>query len=278
MPIRHRPAPDTESVRSQRIVTRRQIVVGGSLATLSALFAACGDSDAKALPDSNGRRVALVYRGVASCEGCAEGVGSILAGHPFSFDVVYCGPKEATELTAQNLDRATMYVQPGGGNDLRLAWSQMRPYAADIRRWVRGGGHYVGVCLGGYLAGFDPGFGLLPGDSMEYITSPGATVHNIADTTVTVNWRGSPRQLYFQDGPYFALGPHASAKVLATYGNGLVAAAVARCGAGSVGVVGPHPEADASWYAEVGLEAPKEPSLDLMRDLITSTLSEARHS
>jgi glutamine amidotransferase-like uncharacterized protein len=254
-------------------ISRRRLLAAVPLLGLGGLVvASCGGPGPNIAAGGISRRIALVYRGPASCEGCSESVGSILTQRPFSFHVVYCGPKEATAITAAHLDSASLYVQPGGGNDLKLSWSQMRPYATDIRRWVHGGGHYLGICLGGYLAGFDPGFGLLPGDSGEYITSPGATVHDIDDTTVTVDWRGTSRQLYFQDGPYFSLRPHA-ATVLATYSNGLTAAAVARCGSGSVGVVGPHPEADDSWYAAVGLPTPRDSTIDLARELIATTLS-----
>jgi glutamine amidotransferase-like uncharacterized protein len=253
-------------------IPRRHLFAAIPVLGLGGLLAACADPGSEAAFGGGDRKTALVYRGPASCEGCSESVGSILAQHPFSLRVVYCGPNEATPITAEHLEAATLYVQPGGGNDLALAWSQMRPFADVIRRWVHGGGHYLGICLGGYLAGFDPGFGLLPGDSGEYITSPGATVHNIDDTTVTVDWRGVEHQLYFQDGPYFTLD-RSGATVLATYSNGLTAAAVARSGSGSVGVVGPHPEADESWYSAVGLPAPRDSTVGLARDLIATTLS-----
>jgi glutamine amidotransferase-like uncharacterized protein len=148
----------------------------------------------------------------------------------------------------------------------------MRPYARLIRDWVEGGGHYLGICLGGYLAGSDPGFGLLPGNSGEYITSPGATVHGIEDATLDVTWRGVPRELYFQDGPYFTLRSASEGTVLATYSNGLAAAVVAPRGAGSVGVVGPHPEADATWFQAVHLPVPTESSVDLVHDLVETTM------
>ncbi len=275
MCTRQSPAPDSGPQSRGVVLGRREVLAGLPLVGLTAVLAACSGTAPKASLDPEGKNVALVYRGAASCEGCSEALGDILSSRPFSFRVVYCGPEEPVSISAENLAKATVYVQPGGGNDLRLAWSQMRPFAADITHWVRNGGNYLGICLGGYLAGFDPGFALLPGDSGEYITSPGATVHNIDDTSVMVSWRGVPRQLYFQDGPYFTLRAGADATVLATYSNGLTAALVARCGRGSVGVVGPHPEADASWYAEVGLPAPKESTIDLMRDLITTTLSES---
>ena len=153
------------------------------------------------------------------------------------------------QLSAQALSSAVLYAQPGGGDDLESAWSEMRPYANDIRNWVRGGGHYLGICMGGYLAGRDPGFGLLPGDSDEYITPPGATVRTDGDALVAVRWHRQPRHLYLQDGPYFER-PNCGATVLATYSNGLAAALVARYGRGSVGISGriprPRPPGTAS--------------------------------
>ena len=236
------------------------------------LAAACGPATT-ASPKVGRKRVALVYRGPASCQGCGESVAALLETAPIPFHVVYCGPKEKVQLSAQALASASVYVQPGGGNNLERAWSDLRSSARDIRSWVHRGGHFLGFCMGGYLAGIDPGFGLLPGDSGEYITSTGATARNIDDTTVTVNWRGVPRQVYFQDGPYFELRRGADASVLATYTNGLAAAVVAHVGSGSVGVVGPHPEADASWFKEADLPVPARSTLDLARDLIRTTLN-----
>jgi glutamine amidotransferase-like uncharacterized protein len=236
------------------------------------LAAACGQATT-ASPKAARNHVALVYRGPASCQGCGESVAALLATAPTPFHVVYCGPKEKVQLSAQALGSASVYVQPGGGNNLEAAWSDLRRSARDIKEWVHSGGHYLGFCMGGYLAGFDPGFGLLPGDSGEYITSPGATVRTITDTTVMVNWRGVPRRVYFQDGPYFDVRRGSDATVLATYSNGLAAAVVIRVGSGSVGVVGPHPEADASWFKAVDLPVPAQSTSGLARDLIQTTLN-----
>lgn len=219
-----------------------------------------------------GRPLALIYRGPAGCTGCSEAVATLLTSGPTRFRTVFCGPGEAVALTPETLSSASLYAQPGGGNNLEAAWRTMRPFAGTIRDWVRGGGHYLGICMGGYLAGFDPGLGLLPGDSGEWITSEGATVHSIDDATVTVDWRGRRRTIYFQDGPYFTVRPDSGATVLATYTNGLAAAVVARYGKGSVGVSGPHPEAPASWYEEADLVNPDGVHLDLGYDLVETTL------
>ena len=89
---------------------------------------------------------------------------------PTPFRTVYCGPDEQLQLSASTLETASLYAQPGGGDYLDSAWAAMQPYARAIRNWIRGGGHHIGFCMGGFLAGFDPGFEILTGDSGEYIT------------------------------------------------------------------------------------------------------------
>jgi glutamine amidotransferase-like uncharacterized protein len=78
--------------------------------------------------------------------------------------------------------------------------------------------------------------------------------------------------MYFQDGPVFALTDGAAATVLAAYDTGAPAAVVTAFGAGRVGVVGPHPEADASWYRAAHLTNPDGIHFDLGYDLIEETV------
>jgi glutamine amidotransferase-like uncharacterized protein len=208
--------------------------------------------------------LALVHRGRGTA-GCAEAVAGLLRGSPRGFDVRYVGGRE---LTAELLARAAVYAQPGGG-ELRPAWRRMRRHRRTIREYVAGGGRYLGFCLGGYLAGATPGFGLLPGDTDQYVTSPYTTVTTTRDTLVEVEWRGRRRELFFQDGPVFRLD--AAATLLAHYPNGEVAALAAAFGAGRVGVVGPHPEATADWFDDAGLA--RRPAADLGHDLIEEVLA-----
>ena len=93
------------------------------------------------------------------------------------------------------------------------------------------------------------------------------------DTIVKVNWRNQPRWMYFQDGPYFILNSGATGvTVLATYTNGKIAALVAPYGKGKVGVVGPHPEADARWYSDSKIVDPDGLDAKLGHDLIDTLM------
>lgn len=216
---------------------------------------------------------ALVYRGPATLPGCAESVADVLAARGLS--VAFVGPQERLPLEAASLRGRRLYAQPGGP-DLDEAWGHIEPAAEAIRDYVHGGGRYLGFCLGGYLAGKGPGLGLLSGDTDQYIGTTRASVDHEGDAIVTVLWQGRPRQLYFQDGPYFALGRRAraaQAEVIASYDNGLPAALLCRYGAGVVAAVGPHPEAGVDWFSDAGLDVPDPLGLDLAADLVDRVLT-----
>ncbi|MBB4683438.1 BPL-N domain-containing protein [Amycolatopsis jiangsuensis] len=244
---------------------RRRFLLGAGVLTGAAGLTAAGIT--VFAPDS--RPLALVYRGPASTEGCPEAVAALLGSQ---YRVAYTGPDEEYPLTADSLAKAALYAQPGGGG-LDPAWRRMREHAGDLRDYVRGGGNYLGFCLGGYLAGRSPGFGFLPGDTDQYIGSQGAHLRSTRDTVLPVTWRGERRQMYFQDGPLFTLEPSAPATVLATYPTGAVAAAVTPYGKGKVGVVGPHPEADESWFHDARLNSAGALHPELGRDLVATTVA-----
>ncbi|MFF7941532.1 BPL-N domain-containing protein [Nocardia gamkensis] len=250
------------------VVNRRRLLFG--VLPVAALMVGCGESGAGARTAS--RRLALIYNGPQGCPGCAPAVADLLREAPHPFEVRYVGPGTEIPLSAAALAEAQLYVQPGGGADLEATWQSLRGSAGLIRDWVRDGGSYLGLCFGGYLAGRNPGFDLLPGDTNGYINSPGATVPDARDTVVPVDWQGKPRHMYFQDGPAFFLDDGADATVLATYPNGTAAVVVAPYGKGRVGVSGPHPEADESWYAEKGLTNPDGVHFDLAYELIEATV------
>ena len=215
---------------------------------------------------------ALVYRGPATLPGCPEAVAELLSASRWGFDVQFAGPDEDVDVTPAVLESAVLYSQPGGAT-LADAYKHLRPHRKAIRRFVRGGGHYLGFCLGGYLAGATPGFDLLPGDTDQYVTSRHASLRTEDSTVVEVDWRGRRRRLFFQDGPIFTLDRDADVTVLATYRNETVAALVTPFGAGRVGVVGPHPEATDDWFTDAGLDVPKPLATDLGQDLVDAVMS-----
>ncbi|KAM0696893.1 hypothetical protein Q7P36_002964 [Cladosporium allicinum] len=239
---------------------------------------------------------ALVYRGPTASEGLPESLRDLLvASHP-NINVTFAGPNEPVKINAKSLSHVDILAQPGGPvanraiiSDLQKAWKEAKPYASDVRNFVAGGGRYLGVCLGAFLAGHNPGLGLIPkGDNVvREINQKGAQVDDEKDTTIQTDWtfstgdkRGkteSRRWLYFQDGAAFRLSPKSSAKVLGRYSkNGDVAAILSPFGEGWVANVGPHPEADETWYEEAEITNPEGVRNDIGRDLVQALLSASK--
>ena len=253
------------------ILDRRRFLVA------AAGLAAVGCSRPVAPQNDDSRRsVALIYRGPASTPGAPEAAATLLDEGELAMDVRFVGPDEPDQLTAAVLSTGALYVQPGGADDLNAAWNAVLPITSALRAWIHDGGAYLGCCMGGFLAGRDPGFDLLPGEAVEYGASPGATVTDNADALVTVDWRGRPETVYFQGGPAFTVNAGPDDTTLARYSNGLVAAGVFGFGRGAVGVTGPHPEAPLSWYTDAGLDAPSPLPHQAFTDLVTTTLARRR--
>ncbi len=165
-----------------------------------------------------------------------------------------------------------LYAQPGADGDDEQAFRRQRKDKGAIRRFVHGGGRYLGVCMGGFLA--EPGFfNLFPGRVEEYYSSKRASVTTPDPALVPVTWRGTRRLMYFQDGGFMVPRRKAAGvEVLARYANGTIAALVARSGEGRVGLCGPHPEAPRAWYDRDRLAYPG-PTQDLGDDLLATLLA-----
>lgn len=207
----------------------------------------------------NSGPLALVYRGKASLPGCPEAAARALASSPYRFRIRFGKP------TREKLRGVALYCQPGG-DELEPAWRRLRKHADPVRDFVNGGGRYLGFCLGGYLAGDDPGFGLLEETTDTYVGTPGCEVADDDSHVIDVTWAGRRRSIYFQDGCRFTPGPRT--EVVARYANGLPAAVVSPFGAGRVAVSGPHPEATDDWFADEDLPPLALPTDDLAHDLI----------
>ncbi len=257
--------PSVLSINSMRY--RESVFVVVSLVASSVVQAAAAGDETRG---SASRPVALVYRGPAACDGCPETIARRLRESDHRFRVIYVGPAEKLKITPAVLAGAALYVQPGGGQDIPGAAASIGKRSIQaVRQYVSNGGRYLGICMGAYLAGA-PGFGLVDGEIDTEVDRPRSTLHGIADTVTPVVWRGKRRWIYFQDGAMLPAAP--GAVVLATYPNRDIAAATYRYGKGRVGLVGPHPEADESWYSQYGLKNPDGVLPDMAYDLINATM------
>lgn len=219
---------------------------------LAGLVNGCAPTNTKehGTPDA---RLALVYRGPAGCDGCSETLAERLSRSPLGMDVAFIGPHEEIPLEASALSGAALYAQPGGGDDIRAAVQSFPPgFLRGVSDFVAGGGSYLGVCMGAYLAGSE-GFAFLRHSIEGEVNVPGFPVTDSADHVVAVRWDDTLRWTYFQEG---ARLPAEGADPYAHYETGDLAAAFYPFGDGGVGLIGPHPEADTSWFEDADLADP----------------------
>lgn len=227
-------------------------------------------------PVQAGGPVAVVYsdRWTGPADGDDTGaVAAMLTAVPgWNFDIITAGPHGVMPV-AEALARpdVSLYAQPGADGDDESAYRRQRRDRAVIREFVRSGGRYLGICMGGFLA--EPGFfNLFRGRVDEYYSSKGASVNTPDPALVPVDWNGATRWMYFQDGGYMVPSKSATeVRVLGRYSNGTIAALVAPFGRGKVGLCGPHPEAPPEWYRTARLRYPG-PTQDLGDELVTALM------
>ncbi len=207
--------------------------------------------------------LALVYLQVGMCEACSESLAALLVKAGYRTRLVRPDEVGAPDLFAG----ASLYAQPGGDSTLQVysaigaaAWPD---FAKRVRAFVAGGGHYLGICLGGWLAGpwVDediPAFDLLQGEVEPFTHTRGDPT---VDQVVPITWLQPQQQrsVFFQEGPYF----RAKGTVYARYDDGSTAALVTSYGKGRVAVSGVHLEAEADWTDGDDLRDPDGPDLDL---------------
>ncbi|MFC6937654.1 hypothetical protein ACFQHO_50245 [Actinomadura yumaensis] len=127
---------DPSAVPGPTVVDRRRLVFG-VLPAAALLAAGCGRSNDDRSDGGRSARppLALVYNGPQGCPACPETVAALLRGAPRPYRVEYVGGE--TPLTAAALADARLYVQPGGGADLKGTWRHLEGSAGAIRNWVR---------------------------------------------------------------------------------------------------------------------------------------------
>lgn len=228
-------------------------------------------------PAEDGRPIAVVYSdkftGPADGDDTGALVAMLQAHAQWNFRVITAGPKGSMPVRdALALPGVKLYAQPGADGDDDHAYARQKKDKDAIRTFVKNGGRYLGICMGGFLA--EPGhFNIFPGRVNEYYSSSGASVTTPDPALVPVIWRGKLRHMYFQDGGYMVLEPGtAGVTVLATYSNRAIAAVVVPYGKGKVGLSGPHPEAPPRWYSDDGLVYPGS-TQDLGDDLVGTLMA-----
>jgi glutamine amidotransferase-like uncharacterized protein len=148
------------------------------------------------------------------------------------------------EVEDDFFDDVDIICVPGGIGDSESFKYLMKEHTSKIRRFVRGGGKYLGICMGAYWADqyyFDL---LCDVRAEQYITRPGTDTRRPHAKNQTVIWKGQEEKMFFYDGCAFTGSGLGVSDIWSLYPNGDPMAIIQ----GRLGLIGCHPESEPHWY------------------------------
>lgn len=148
------------------------------------------------------------------------------------------------EVEDDFFDDVDIVCIPGGIGDSESFKYLMKEHATKIKRFVRNGGKYLGICMGAYWADryyFDLLYDIR---AEQYITRPGTDTRRPHAKNQSVVWRGEEHKMFFYDGCAFTGTGLGTSNIWAVYPNGDPMAIMQ----GQLGLIGCHPESEPHWY------------------------------
>jgi len=140
-------------------------------------------------------------------------------------------------------DDVDLIAIPGGLGDASSFDRLFQHNIIRIQEFVKGGGGYLGICMGAYWAGQYYLNILDSVDAVQYITQPNTDTCRPHAKAIDVKWNGHPDRMFFYDGCAL-VGDKSKFNTVATYANGDAMAIVQ----GRIGLIGCHPESEKFWY------------------------------
>jgi glutamine amidotransferase-like uncharacterized protein len=141
----------------------------------------------------------------------------------------------------KNID---MVAVPGGFGDSDSFDTLLKQNGKYVRKFVKRGGKYLGICMGAFWAGHHY-FNILDNvDVVQYIKQPGTCTRRPHAKNMPTNWyNGHHQDMFFYDGPTF-IGD-GEYETHATYANTGMPMAIVQ---NNIGLIGCHPESEQFWY------------------------------
>ncbi len=136
-----------------------------------------------------------------------------------------------------------MVIIPGGIGDASSFFQLFKHNQQQVTDYVRGGGRFLGICMGAYWAGSNY-LDILDGiDTVQYIKQPNTDTRRPHAKDLKVYWEGTETKMFFYDGCAI-VGDYSKFDLVAKYSNDDVMAAIQN----RIGLIGCHPEAEQFWY------------------------------
>jgi glutamine amidotransferase-like uncharacterized protein len=147
------------------------------------------------------------------------------------------------DLEDDFFDDVDMICFPGGLGDASSFDFLTKENGNRIKKFIKRGGAYLGVCMGAYWAGSEY-FDLLNSvDAVQYITRPKTDTKRPHAKNLDVVWNDVPEKMFFYDGCAL-VGDESKFQTVARYANGDPMAIIQK----RIGLIGCHPESEKHWY------------------------------
>lgn len=147
------------------------------------------------------------------------------------------------EVENDFFDDVEVLTVPGGIGDASTFDMCFKSNKSRIRKFLRNGGKYLGICMGGYWAGSEYFNILHDVNTVQYITRPNTDTRRPHAKNLEVIWEGQKEKMFFYDG-FAAVGDESKFETVARYMNGDPMAIIQN----NVGIIGCHPESEPHWY------------------------------
>jgi glutamine amidotransferase-like uncharacterized protein len=200
------------------------------------------------------------------------GSGAVLAGDVErgleALGVSYREVDEALLLQEGLRGKCSILIVPGGYT-ARMLSALGAEGLEEIRGFVRGGGLYIGICAGAYIAapqvevpGRPGGLAIIDVRNVR-VRAVGVVEIRIVDSRHPLV-EGCPEtmRIWYQNGPHMT--PGEGVEVIAIYQDGSAAVVSSRYGGGRVILFSPHPEGS----SEGGVDAEEIDSLRLLENAL----------
>jgi glutamine amidotransferase-like uncharacterized protein len=219
------------------------------------------------LPKGGGTREDVVDRLVC----VYAGAGAVLAKDvEIALDKLAIPYREVDEddIRVGGLGNCSLLIVPGGYT-ARCVEAFSQEGFEQIREFVAGGGGYIGICAGAYIAarkvevpGRPPGMGVIEIENERKAGQGLRTITIVKPEHPVVKGYMGEVDIWYQNGPMMRAGE--GVETLAVYEEGAAAIVWATYGQGKVVIFSPHPEGS----TEGGVDPEKAGTLKLLENAI----------
>jgi glutamine amidotransferase-like uncharacterized protein len=175
---------------------------------------------------------------------------------------------QLNRMSDSSLGSYRLLIVPGG--NFETIGKRLSPSAAaNIRRAVQSGLHYLGICAGAFFAGDSPynGLNLTSGVRFPFYAAENRGIRKAAVPITDAESRTLDQ--YWEDGPQLT----GWGAVVARYPDGTPAIVEGMSGGGWVVLSGVHPEAPAGWRRGLNFTTPVRVDRAYATTLILSALN-----